>query len=254
LIAIVPLVNLGLDAGTRLDRAAGEMVTRRWSVEQFATVVLQSPWHFRREIGWTAAIACGAACCALAISLPLTWGLNSMSWRMWLALIVTSLAAATPGPVVALAVISCMNREGSQLLVWLYDRTLLPPILAATVRALPVVMLVSWWGARTIPPALFDLARLDGLNLIGQWWHLGRPLRSRVYFIAWCAAVAAAVGDLAATLLVTPPGVNTLAMRIFGLLHAGVDDQVAGISLANVLFCVFLALLVLHISRRWRNI
>jgi iron(III) transport system permease protein len=41
-----------------------------------------------------------------------------------------------------------------------------------------------------------------------------------------------AVGEVSATLLVTPPGVTTISVRIFQLIHYGVDDRVAAISLS----------------------
>jgi iron(III) transport system permease protein len=65
-------------------------------------------------------------------------------------------------------------------------------------------------------------------------------------------SLAVAASDLGATLLVTPPGVSTLAMRVFGLLHAGVDDQVAGICLMNVVLCVLLASLATRIANSSR--
>lgn len=55
--------------------------------------------------------------------------------------------------------------------------------------------------------------------------------------MAWLVALAIVLGDLAASILVVPPGVITLPIRIFGLMHYGVEDQVAGICL--VLVAVF---------------
>ena len=40
---------------------------------------------------------------------------------------------------------------------------------------------------------------------------------------------------MGATVLVTPPGIEPLSVRISGLLHYGVEDQVAGICLALAL-------------------
>jgi iron(III) transport system permease protein len=46
--------------------------------------------------------------------------------------------------------------------------------------------------------------------------------------VAWITAF----GELAATILVVPPGMPTLPIRAFGLLHNGVEDELAGICLA----------------------
>ncbi len=49
---------------------------------------------------------------------------------------------------------------------------------------------------------------------------------------AWLIGLALALGDLMASNLVVPPGVETLAIHIFNMVHYGIQDQVAGICLA----------------------
>ena len=76
------------------------------------------------------------------------------------------------------------------------------------------------------------------------------PRRKMAIAVAWWVALAVAWGDLSASILVVPPGVMTLPIRVFGLIHYGVDDQVAGISLCVMaLFCV-LALILGRIAHR----
>ena len=66
---------------------------------------------------------------------------------------------------------------------------------------------------------------------------------------AWLEAVAIAAGDLAWSYLVLPPGLDMLQRRIFGLVHSGVEEQVASLSLVMIAASAVLALLVLRISR-----
>ena len=56
-------------------------------------------------------------------------------------------------------------------------------------------------------------------------------LSKRALVAAWLAAFVFAWGELPASLLLVPPGVATLPITIFGLLHYGVDDRIAGIAL-----------------------
>ena len=51
---------------------------------------------------------------------------------------------------------------------------------------------------------------------------------------ALVGAFALAWGELSAIHLATPPGIETVTQRIFGLLHAGADDQVAALCLWNL--------------------
>ena len=50
----------------------------------------------------------------------------------------------------------------------------------------------------------------------------------------WILAFAISVGDLSTSILAVPPGVTTVAIRVFNLVHYGVEDQLAGLCLLSV--------------------
>ena len=54
------------------------------------------------------------------------------------------------------------------------------------------------------------------------------PQRLSALAVAWLIGLALALSDLTASILVVPPGVETLSIHIFNLVHYGVEDQVAG--------------------------
>jgi iron(III) transport system permease protein len=58
------------------------------------------------------------------------------------------------------------------------------------------------------------------------------------------------MGDVAASILVTPPGVTTVAIRVFGLIHYGVDDQVAALSLVTAVGSAAVAVAAVGLARR----
>jgi iron(III) transport system permease protein len=64
-------------------------------------------------------------------------------------------------------------------------------------------------------------------------------MRRRAIGLAWLLSTLVAFGELSATILVLPPGMPTLPVRIFGLLHYGVEDQVAAICLAAMIGPLF---------------
>src|SRR5262249_37694045 len=121
--------------------------------------------------------------------------------------------------------------------VFLYDRTILAPFLAQFVRALPIATLIVWHALRTIPREQLDAAEVDGAGTMALWLRVVLPQRKAALAVAWLSAFALATGDLAASILVVPPGVTTLSIRIFGLIHYGIDDQVAGVALFVALLC-----------------
>jgi ABC-type Fe3+ transport system permease subunit len=132
--------------------------------------------------------------------------------------------------------------------VSLYDHSILAPWLVLLIRGLPAATFLLWHAFRTIPPELLEIAAMDGAGSLRRMWYVVLPLRRGALAVAWLVALAVALGDLAASILVVPPGVATLSIHLFGLLHYGVEDQVAGMSLALVgLF----ALLAAATRRLW---
>jgi iron(III) transport system permease protein len=71
--------------------------------------------------------------------------------------------------------------------------------------------------------------------------RIALPMRLPGLAVAWLVGLAVAIGEVAATVLVVPPGPTTISVRIFSLIHYGVDDRVAAISLV---LCGALAVLV----------
>jgi iron(III) transport system permease protein len=104
--------------------------------------------------------------------------------------------------------------------------------LALTLRGLGPALLILAFAFRTIPRELLDAAQMDGAGPLRQFWQIAVPCRLPTIAAAGVIAFSAAMADLAASILVVPPGVTTLSIRIFGLLHYGVQDRVAGVCLA----------------------
>ena len=61
------------------------------------------------------------------------------------------------------------------------------------------------------------------------------PQRWPAVAAAWLVGFAIAIGELAATVLVLPPQQSTaISVRVFQMLHYGVDDRLAAICLVMV--------------------
>jgi ABC-type spermidine/putrescine transport system permease subunit II len=132
---------------------------------------------------------------------------------------------------------------------WLYQRTDVPTILAQAVRAFPIVMLVVLQSLADFPRSTIEAAQLDGA---GRWSILLRiiaPQRLAAFAAAWLAGFAIAAGDLAWSILVLRPGVDTLQRRLFGDIHAGADDRVAAICLAISMLYAIGAVVALRLAR-----
>jgi iron(III) transport system permease protein len=105
-----------------------------------------------------------------------------------------------------------------------------------------------WQALQTVPKEILESAMIDGAGPVTRLWRIALPMRWPAAAVAWLAALAISLGDLAASILVVPPGVTTLSIRIFGLLHYGVEDQAAGICLAMILIFALLAWAVFRLA------
>ena len=141
---------------------------------------------------------------------------------------------AVPGPLLGVWIIGWLNHPPDSFfspLTWGYDHTILAPVLAQFLRALPLATLILGAQFTSLPQDVLDSARSDGAGWWRQLASIALPWCWPAVAAAACMAMIVAMGDLAATLLVVPPGVSPLSVRIFGLLHYGAEDRVSALCL-----------------------
>jgi iron(III) transport system permease protein len=263
----VPLGSLAYKAGVTVAQTDAGRI-RSFSPLKCLDIISSAPWRFRRELGWSALLSALSATAAAATAIPMAWWARKntpqqavngqrISFNLQFAIcnsqfaITMFLIAAllsVPGPLLGIAIIHLLNRPEVPVLAWLYDQSILAPWLALYLRSLPIATLIMWHALQTVPDELLESATIDGAGPMARLWRVALPMRKAAAAVAWLAALAISLGDLSASILVAPPGVATLSIRIFGLLHYGVEDQVAGICLAVLAIFAALAATVFYLA------
>ncbi|TWU22590.1 ABC transporter permease [Bythopirellula polymerisocia] len=236
-LVVIPLVSLVGKAGVQATRTE-TWIVREWSATKAVELVARSPWEHRREVGWSFAIGASAAALATFFGILIAWALRTNWLNLTLTAVVLAILFALPGPLVGVWIIRLLNHSKDSPWAWLnswYDNTILAPVLAQWIRTLPLATLLIWSQFASISQQILDSATSEGANWWRQLVKIVIPLRQKAIPAAFCLAFIVAVGELAATILVVPPGVSTLSVRIFGLMHYGADDQVSAICLALAL-------------------
>jgi iron(III) transport system permease protein len=240
LLVGVPIGNLLYKAGVVVQQQEAGRV-RGWSIGKAQLTLMESPSRYWSELMWSLQIAAAVAILTMAAAVPLAWLARRPGWRALAVLLVLSACLALPGPVIGLGIIGLLNQREFPWLIFLYDRTIFAPCLAMWIKSLPLVTMIMWYALRSVPREMLDAAQLDGAGPVTRLLRIALPQRTAMIVAGLLVAVALAMGDLAASILVVPPGVTTLAIRIFTLIHYGVEDQPAGICLCLFAFFVLLA-------------
>ena len=159
-------------------------------------------------------------------------GLGSWRWRggfwFWLPFLV-------PGILLGVLLIVALNR---------------PPFLAFY-RGMGVVVLafvirygvVGWAGARhamrSVEKDLVDAGRADGASRWELMWQVLWPQLAPRLGATWLIVYLLCLWDVETLLLISPPGAETVAGRVFGLLHYGHNAQVSALCLVLLALAIW---------------
>ena len=232
-LVALPIYSLIWRAGRVGGRATQEIAPHWWSGGLLGTLIraggeligpgLARP--FRSPILSSAILAGASALGAVALAWGLAWlARRSGVWRAITALVV-ALTLAVPGPVAGMALVVAY-------LQWplIYDTPWIV-VVAEVGRTLPYCLLILWPTIRGIPQAFLDDAAVAGYGPVGQIGRVAVPLTRWASLAAWGVAFALALGELPASNLVVPPGTVLLSVRVWELLHTGVESHLAGVGL-----------------------
>lgn len=215
---------------------AGLPIARLWALVGGFPELLASLRMFTPELLTSVATCTAAAALAALIAPRLAWTLASSPARrplagrliaLWMVIMLS-----LPAPLLGIGLVELLNRPGP--LGALYDS---PAVLVLTylLRFLPVAVLIVYPAARAIPNELLHAARADGCDNAQLQSRLVNPLLRPAAVIAFLVTWLLAMGELPATLLVTPPGYTTAGARFFTLVHYGLAGEAAALSLLSAL-------------------
>lgn len=257
LVAVLPWCNLLSRLGW-VSTLTNNIPSRSWSLLE----TLNSLWHvqdFRNELSWSVQLCLWSSLLSLALALfalRFCFPPPPRHAPIITIFIVALLACmlAVPGPLINLAVAQTMLQLLPQSLDWLYDQTLLPPILALQFRTLPISFGILWIAFSQYRDHYRELVITDQIlpfrwkaKLVGSW--MLKPTLATLF-----VSFTLAFGDLSTYLLVQPPGVTTIAMRMFDLLHYGTKNREAALALfLAVLTTIPCAFLIISLRRNQKK-
>ena len=224
------------------QQMAALLMLAQMAVPLVALATTVGGWHHlievvaqaRSEIRFTTWIALGTAVLSLPLAGPVACELVRGGRRSTLWWILLTTQFAVPASLTGIGLVTLWRRLSPSLI---YGGPMMP-VLAALGRFAPWAALVLAAHMQRIDNSLLEAARVLQPSTLKGWIQVRIPLLAPG-IIAGMGLVAVFSGsELAATLIVAPPGEATIVMRIYNYLHYGASDTVAGL-------CLLLALLAL---------
>ncbi|RMF96545.1 MAG: hypothetical protein D6741_10820 [Planctomycetota bacterium] len=206
--------------------------TAHWKAGVVLPRVWATNWELRHAWLWSCAVAGGAAVVSVPLVIALFWrfryrdGVRSVFLLTGLSLFVI------PAPWLAVCWTELFSRATWPPVVWLYDHTILAPVLGLVPRIAPIVAILWEAGWRTFPREELRLAALHGAGAWGEFAAYSTARRGLIVAI-FLAAFLLAATELPVTLMLLPPGITTVAVEVAGLWHAGIEERVAAVCLGQ---------------------
>ena len=234
IVVAVPLANLIGRVGFCVTRVDGDPVAT-WKAVSALEAITGVFQNFRDEFTWSFLISIVASTIVCVIAMPLAWSARkSLSGKVILGLVFGILAAA-PGPSIGLTVAKLFNSIDIKLVQYLYDRTIAAPVIANVLFCLPLAIPIFYFLATQISEDQQQHATLDGVSSWSQFVHFAFLGQLRVNLGAWFLIAAFSFAELSATQMVLPPGMDTVPRLALGMLHAGVNESTAALTLVTLL-------------------
>jgi ABC-type Fe3+ transport system permease subunit len=201
------------------------------------------------------------------VTVPLAWLLAMIACHgrvgRWLVAATACLLFALPGPVLGIGLTLALGRPtawwgsssdsvGGQIALWCRSVADSPAVLVwlHTLRTLPFALAVIWPVLRLVNRSLVEAAAIDGAGAWSRFWHVDLPACRVAVLAAGLACAVLSIGELSGSVIVTPPGLQPLSVRIFSFAHFGLESHLAGICLVLLGVAAAGSLAVL-LSLRW---
>jgi iron(III) transport system permease protein len=214
-----------------------------------------SNFHLMRDGGTeilaTLWICFGGALLALPIMILAAIGVNNHknghSFILLLILLPTLISPALIGA----ALIHLMNRP---VFRWVYLSHIMG-MLAVMIRFMPFGILVIIAGLKKIPEDFLSVGYITAKDFKKTFFKIFLPLTIPSIIIAMGLVFLLGLGELGTSVMVLPPGVSTITVRIFGYLHYGATELIAEVAIV-LLAIIFIIELLLYklIKKVFKNL
>lgn len=249
----LPAWNLGARASFQVVRIDGKP-TGAHSLDNFFFALRRAVFDYAPQTSWSVIIAVCCAIITLILAIVLVWVARKSRIAKLILLVPIAVCFALPGPVIGTGLLKFYSWIDSSTVEYLFNRTVAPVIFADIIVSLPVTVLLLWLVVASSPADAQDHVKTEGASSWKIFWQFGIIANWMPILGIAILCFVLAYGDLSASQMVLPPGVETVPRLTLGLMHAGVNEMTAALSIVNISAILLVSLSGWKlISLKWRN-
>jgi iron(III) transport system permease protein len=122
-------------------------------------------------------------------------------------------------------------------------------VVAYIARFIPFAVRIIAANLGQIHANMLEAAYLAEPSWLRRLWYIHLPLARKGLVICWIIVFIFSMGELGATLLVIPPGMGTISLKIYTLMHYGAGALVAALALILVVINLMVSLGMMAVAR-----
>lgn len=244
LVAITVIVPIGnvLIRACFYVRPVDGVPTQGYSLGQLFRSLRRSCVDYQDEFIWSCLIAFTSATLIMVLSTVFASAARR-SRRLQLVFALTlAISCAIPGPYIGTSIAAILASVDNETIHWFYNYTIAAPVVANLIFCWPVGALVVWFVFRKIPQDVLDCSSVEGAGGMTRFVQFGIGANIFALLGCWLISFAFCFGELSASQIVRPAGIDTVPRKMLGDLHAGVNEMTAGITIVTTFTIVAISL------------
>ncbi|MFK7766729.1 MAG: hypothetical protein AB8B55_05870 [Mariniblastus sp.] len=216
--------------------------TKGYSIAQMFGAIRRSVLDYQNEFIWSFLISAVSATLIILFASLLSFAARRSRAIQVLFAILLAVSCALPGPWIGTTIASIFVEIENETLGWFYNYTIAAPVIANLIFCWPVGALVVWFVFRKIPQDALDSSSVDGAGKTVRFFRFGVAGNLMAIIGCWMISFAFCFGELSASHIVRPPGIDTVPRKMLGDLHAGVNELTAGITIVTAAAVITISL------------
>jgi len=241
LVVLIPVFNVIVRA-CFFVRPVNGVPTQGYSISQLMRSVRRACGDYQDEFGWSFLIAAVSSTLIMVVAIAFASAARRMRWLQVVFAILLATCCAIPGPYIGTTLAELFSKMDNETIQWFYNYTIAAPVIANFIFCWPIGALIVWFVFRKVPLDVMDSAKVEGAGSLQRAIQFG--VKGNLLAIAgsFLLTFAFSFGELSASQIVRPAGIDTVPRKMLGDLHAGVNELTAGITIVTAFTIVTISL------------